>query len=250
MQPRESADRRGESRGIRRFLVGGLTLAVVTLTLDGRAQDADPQWQPPATIAAAARAAVAALGGGEIEEVAVDERIKLKLCASALDTDVARGLQRGRATVAVSCRGPVAWRLFVPVRARSAVPVLVIQRSLQPGEVLRAEHLAIERQPASALPFDYVSDVTQAVGLTVRRTQTAGSVLALSALDYPQVVERGALVTLISQSGPVSVKSEGVALEPGRLRQRIRVRSASGRVIQGTAEGPGQVRVGASAEAG
>jgi flagella basal body P-ring formation protein FlgA len=40
------------------------------------------------------------------------------------------------------------------------------------------------------------------------------------------------------------VKSEGVALEPARLHQRIKVRSASGRVIEGTAEGPGQVRVG------
>jgi flagella basal body P-ring formation protein FlgA len=58
------------------------------------------------------------------------------------------------------------------------------------------------------------------------------------------MVHRGQLVTLIAGDGPVAVRSEGVALEAARLRQRLKVRSASGRVIEGTAEGPGQVRVG------
>jgi flagella basal body P-ring formation protein FlgA len=51
-------------------------------------------------------------------------------------------------------------------------------------------------------------------------------------------------VTLTAGDGPVAVKSEGVALEAARLRQRLKVRSASGRIIEGTAEGPGLVRVG------
>ena len=70
------------------------------------------------------------------------------------------------------------------------------------------------------------------------------AVITAAALEAPEVVRRGELVTLTSGNGPISVKSEGVALEPARLRQRLKVRSASGRVIEGTAEGPGQVRVG------
>ena len=58
------------------------------------------------------------------------------------------------------------------------------------------------------------------------------------------LIERGALVTLVSGSGSVTVKSEGVALEPATLGQRVRVRSASGRVVEGAVEGLGQVRVG------
>jgi flagella basal body P-ring formation protein FlgA len=43
---------------------------------------------------------------------------------------------------------------------------------------------------------------------------------------------------------PVAVRGEGIALEGARLKQRLKVRSASGRIIEGTAEGPGLVRVG------
>jgi flagella basal body P-ring formation protein FlgA len=199
-------------------------------------------WQAPESIAAAAKAAVA--GAGEVEAVAVDTRLKLKRCLEPLTTELTRPIQRGSGTVAVSCSAPTPWRLFVPVRTTNPVAALVAARPLKPGDVLTVADLALEQRPSSALPYDYLGDVAQAVGLTVRRTQAAGAVLAQGALEHPQVVERGALVTVVSTSGTVTVKSGGVALEPGRLGQRVRVRSASGRVIEGTAEGPGQVRVG------
>jgi flagella basal body P-ring formation protein FlgA len=78
----------------------------------------------------------------------------------------------------------------------------------------------------------------------MRRTQPAGAVVTAAALAAPEVVRRGELVTLTSGNGAIDVKSEGIALEPARLNQRLKVRSASGRVIEGTAEGPGRVRVG------
>jgi flagella basal body P-ring formation protein FlgA len=89
-----------------------------------------------------------------------------------------------------------------------------------------------------------LSEPHQAVGSTLRRTQTLGAVLIPAALELPMIVERGALVTVIAGDGPVTVKSDGVALEGARLGQRLRVRSASGRIVEGTAEGPGQVRIG------
>lgn len=223
-------------------LVGILAVAVGALTPTARADESGSPWHAPESIAAAARAAVT--GAGTIETVTVDERLKLKRCAAPLTAELTRPIQRGNGMVAVSCAGPTAWRLFVPVRASHPVPVLVTARALQPGDVIAEADLTIEQRPSAALPYDYLGDRTQAVGLAVRRTQPAGTVLAQGALEHPQVVERGALVTLVSTSGTVTVKSEGVALEPGRLQQRVRVRSASGRVVEGTAEGPGQVRVG------
>jgi flagella basal body P-ring formation protein FlgA len=134
--------------------------------------------------------------------------------------------------------------LFVPVRAADERAVLVLARNVQPGEVLRAEDLRIAQRPSATLPYDYLTDSSQALGLTMRRTQPAGAVVTAAALEAPEVVRRGELVTLTSGNGTITVKSAGVALEPARLRQRLKVRSASGRVIEGTAEGPGQVRVG------
>jgi flagellar basal body P-ring formation protein FlgA len=227
-----------------KVLVGILTLAASTLTAGARADDVDSRWQPPDTIAAAARAAAAAAGAGEVEAVAIDARLKLNRCATALDATVERAITRGHGTVAVSCREPTAWRLFVPVRARNDVAVLVLARNVQPGEVLTASDLAIAERSSASLPYDYLSDSKQAVGLTIRRTQPAGAVVTAAALEAPEVVRRGELVTLTAGDGSIAVKSAGVALEPGRLGQRIKIRSASGRVIEGTAEGPGLVRVG------
>ena len=68
--------------------------------------------------------------------------------------------------------------------------------------------------------------------------------LVPAALEHPELIERGALVTLVSGGGSVSVRSEGVALEGGRLNQRVRVRSPSGRVVEGVVEASGEVRVG------
>ena len=225
-------------------LVGILTLAVGTLTASVRADEIDSRWQPPESIAAAARAAAAAAGAGTVEAAAIDERLKLGRCATPLDTKVERAIVRGQGTIAVSCSNPTAWRLFVPVRARSDVAVLVLARNVQPGEVLTAEDLAVEQRSSTSLPYDYLTDGAQAVGLALRRTQPAGAVVTAAALEFPEVVRRGELVTLTAGDGPITVKSEGVALEPARLKQRLKVRSASGRVIEGTAEGPGQVRVG------
>ena len=72
-------------------------------------------WQPTDTIAAAAREAAAAEGAGEVEAVAIDERLKLKRCAAPLDAKVERPitarprhrrgeLQRASAVAICSCR--------------------------------------------------------------------------------------------------------------------------------------------------
>jgi flagella basal body P-ring formation protein FlgA len=223
-------------------LAGILTLAAGTLTFAAAAQL--QRWQPPETIADAARAAAVAAGAGEVETVAVDARLKLAECGGPLDAKIQRPVQRGSGTIAVSCAAPTPWRLFVPVRATNPVAVLVLTRNVQGGETIATGDVAVERRPSASLPYDYLSEPGQAVGSTLKRTQTPGAVLIPAALERPMVVERGALVTLIAGAGPVTVKSDGVALEGARLGQRLRVRSASGRIVEGTAEGPGQVRIG------
>jgi flagellar basal body P-ring formation protein FlgA len=226
-------------------IVGILTSAAGALTV--HAAESVGSWQAPESIRAAAREAVLRDGDSsetQVDAVAVDERLRLPACAAPLQAQVERAIQRGQGTVAVSCSTPEPWRLFVPVRVTAQVAVLVTRRNVQSGEVLGASDIEVRMQSAATLPYDYLSNPEQAVGLVVRRTQPAGTVLAPGALEHPDLIERGALVTLLSGSGAVTVKSEGVALEPATLRQRVRVRSASGRVIEGTVEGPGQVRVG------
>ena len=247
MRP-STVTRSGKTAWLRRLagtaVVGILTAGGGALTAAAQVDALDVRWQPTETIAEAARAAASEAGAGEVETAVIDTRLKLARCGAPLEAKVERAIARGHGTVAVSCAEPAAWRLFVPVRVVNDVTVLILARNVQPGEVLTAEDLATAQRSSASLPYDYLTDAAQAVGFTMRRTQPAGAVVTGAALQAPEVVRRGDLVTLTAGDGPIAVKSEGVALEPARLNQRIKVRSASGRVIEGTAEAPGQVRVG------
>jgi flagella basal body P-ring formation protein FlgA len=229
----------------RKKFVGFLTLACMALTLRATAQPT-AAWQTPESIREAARTRVAAVLGGDavVEAVAIDERLKLPECGAPLTSEMTRPIQRGQGTVTVSCQGAHPWRLFVPVRVTQQIAVLVVRHGLAAGQSIGADDIEARPQSAATLPYEYLTDAASVVGLTARRALPAGSVLANGALDRPELVARGAVVTLISGSGPVLVKSNGVALEPGRVRERVRVRSESGRIVEGVVETTGEVRVG------
>ena len=226
--------------------VGILTLVAGLLTLDTAAEPAAVEWQTTDSIRSAARELVQKTLGTDtvVEAVAVDDRLKMPVCTVPLKSVVQNPIRNGKGTVAVSCTGTQPWRLFVPVQAVEQIDVLVTRRSVQAGAVLSAEDFSSVARASTNLPYDYLTAADQAVGLTVRHTIPAGTVLAPGSLESPALIERGALVTLFSGIGTVSVKSEGVALEPGRLNQRVRIKSRSGRVIEGVVEAAGQVRVG------
>ncbi|MET0790460.1 MAG: flagellar basal body P-ring formation chaperone FlgA [Polyangiaceae bacterium] len=226
--------------------VGILTLAASALTLHVSAQPSERQ--SPESIRAAARALVIATLDAPattiVETTSVDERLRLAPCSQELDAQMQRALVNGQGTVAVECRGGSPWRLFVPVRVIAQVAVVVARRALAAGEVLTAADLDTHTQASTSLPYDYLSDIEGAVGLTLRRSVPAGALLVPAALVHPELVARGALVTLVSGAGPIRVRSSGVALEAGRVKQRVKVRSESGRVIEGVVEASGEVRVG------
>jgi flagellar basal body P-ring formation protein FlgA len=227
-------------------VVGILTLAAGTLTPRAYAQS--PAWQSPESIRAAARAlvqrALGAPASTTIETNTVDDRLRLPVCAQPLDAQLQRDLINGQGTVAVSCPGVSPWRLFVPVRVIEQVTVVVARRTLTAGAVLTAEDVETRTQASTSLPSGFLSNPEAAIGLTVRRSVPAGTLLAPAALVYPELIERGSLVTIVSGRGTVHVRSEGVALEGARVKERVRVRSPSGRVVEGVVEASGEVRVG------
>jgi flagella basal body P-ring formation protein FlgA len=228
----------------RAALVGILTLGAGALTLGARAEP----WQAPASVRDAAEALVrgrlANASAARVEAVGVDSRLRLPECDRPLDAEMHREVRNGQGTVTVACAGANAWRLFVPVRVVEQVSVVLARRNLAAGEVLAAPDLDVRTQASTSLPVDFIGDPAQAIGLTMRRAVPAGSLLAAGALEQPLLVERGAIVTLVSRNGTVRVKSEGVALGTARLKQRVRVRSQSGRIVEGVVEASGEVRVG------
>jgi flagella basal body P-ring formation protein FlgA len=230
-------------RAARTLGVGFLTLAAVAaLTLAHAAE-----WQTAASIRDAARELVRTqLGDAQasIDAAGIDERLRLPACTVPLEARAQSGLRNGTGTVAVACEGVQPWRLYVPVRTTLQTAAVIARRAIQAGEPIGAADVALEPRSTAVLPYEYLTDARQAVGATARRTIAAGAVLVPGALHASVAVERGTLVTLIAKTGTVVVRTEGVALETARLNERVRVRSRSGRIVEGTAAAANEVHVG------
>lgn len=205
-------------------------------------------WQSPDSVRAAAaafaRAELRAAGDIAVEVVSVDDRLKLPQCSAPLTGSSQRPLDMRGGTVTVSCSGTPSWRLFVPVRVSVATPVVVMRRNISRGEVISADDLRIVTQRSSTLPYEYLSRIEDAVGLTVRRPISEAAVVVPAALDRPTVVARGSLVTVVARLGGIEVKSQGLAVQAAGLNERVRVQSQSGRIVEGTVEARNLVRVG------
>lgn len=206
------------------------------------------QWQSPQSVRNAAeqfvRAALAGRSDITVEARSVDDRLRLPACSQPLEAFAERPLRNGQGTVTVECSGASAWRLFVPVRATHNVDVVVAANSLSRGQRISEADIRMVQNSSVTLPLNYLTRVEDVVGLTLTRSVPAGTVLVSGALDYPNLVSRGDLVTLVAGSSGIMVKSAGTALQDAALTERVRVRTQTGRVVEGVVEALSVVRVG------
>ena len=206
------------------------------------------QWQTPQSIADSAenlvRQALRGVDGLTVTATSVDSRIKLPVCDQPLSARASSALRGGNGTVQVSCTGPTPWKLYVPVRSSHRVEVLVAKHNVARGQLITEQDVAIERRASESLPYEYLTDTSEAIGLKAKRTLSAGMILGPAALATRMLVRRSGLVALVVKTSGIMVKSEGVALSDARLHQRVRVRTPTGRVVEGIVEAQDRVRMG------
>lgn len=181
----------------------------------------------------------------EVTINSVDPRLRLRRCDHDLVTSPAPGARpEGNTSVKIECQGPVRWSLFVSGRVERFGDVVVANGTINRGSLVTAADLRLERRETGGLMQGYFDDPSNAIGKQVRRSLRPGDVVTDSHLTTPLWVERGQLVRLLSDSGSIRVIMSGEALDGGSGGDRIRVRnSSSKRVVEGTIEAPGVVRI-------
>ncbi|HZF17235.1 MAG TPA: flagellar basal body P-ring formation chaperone FlgA [Steroidobacteraceae bacterium] len=176
---------------------------------------------------------------------ALDSRLRLAACQSPLQTSLAPGARSPtRLTVQVRCADAGGWRVYVPVEVHYFDHVVVASRSVDRGATLAPADLLVEERDTSSLPSSYMRDPAELTGFTLARPVAAGTVISSSLLAADHVIRRGDMVTLIAQSGGMTVRAQGRALADAAMRERVRVQNlGSGRQIEGVAVGAGLVEV-------
>jgi flagella basal body P-ring formation protein FlgA len=179
-----------------------------------------------------------------VEVVSVDERLRLKRCGKPLQAHAKPTNNRAGLTVEVRCPGPHPWKLYVPVRVSTTEPVVVAIRGLAANQVLSLQDVRLEPRATSSLPYGFFTDPSEVLGARMRRTIASGTVLVPAALTADKLVRRGQRVTLIRSTGGIMVKGSGIALTDGVKTQRIRVKTPSSRVVEGTVISADIVQIG------
>jgi flagella basal body P-ring formation protein FlgA len=197
-------------------------------------------WESPERLRMAAAAAL----GGSDAEISLDPNTRLPRCA-----EMPRGLVRARSTrsasVEISCDRP-AWRVFVPARSSGEQQVAVLRRPLAAGETLSADMFDMQLRSTAGLGYGWFEDRESMAGRRTRRALPAGTVLTPQDLEADQVVTTGESVTLVSRAHGIEVRMQGQAVSGGAAHQRIRVKNlSSGRILEGTVRGAGEVEIGA-----
>lgn len=204
--------------------------------------------QPLDSLGRAAEAAVRADLPGSRHPVKVtadspDPRLRLAACPHALSAERVNGAIGARNPVYVGCGD--AWRVIVPVRIVSRLPVLVLKRPAERGRALTAADVEIRQQEVAGLAHLYMSDPAALAGRTLQRATAAGTVLTAAMFRLEPLVRRGEQVTLVASTPGIAIRAAGRALENGAMHERIRVQNATSlKVVEGVVDGSGIVRVG------
>lgn len=180
-----------------------------------------------------------------VEVDAPDPRLRLAPCRQALIAGLTPGVRPlGNTTVTVHCPGTSPWSVNLPARVQVYGEVLVTTRALARGTTLAGDDLARRRQDLAAAAPGALTDPAQALGRKLRYPLGPGAVLNAGVLEATPVVRRGQSVTIVSGTGGIEVRARGEALGDGGPGQSVRVRNhQTGRVLSGTIEAPGLVRV-------
>lgn len=184
-----------------------------------------------------------AVDEGSYQIYGLDSALSVPRCSEPLQ-GWARNVTATSATVDVVCSGTQPWRIYVPVRLQLVVEVVTANVALPRGATIERENITVVKRPAHGLPASTLSRPTDVVGKTLRRGVQPGQIIVAGALDEPVLVARGQTVTLISQLPGIMVKSSGIAVEDGRLGQRVRIRAKSKQIIEGRVLAADTVSVG------
>ena len=236
--------------------IAAIWLAALTSPLSISAQVAasNPPVQSLDRIGQAAELAVrqilpdmqAETGDVLIRARALDPRLRLPACSTGPLAELpARRGSAGRLLVAVRCRGPATWTIYVAVEVQSTVKVLRLRRGAHPGESLEISDVAESIAVLPGISVDYVNTLSQIRGQSLRRARVAGDLLMRADFRPDPVVKRGDRVTIVASAAGIEVRAAALAIADAASDGRVRVRNETSlKIVEGRVDNAGVVRLG------
>ncbi len=103
--------------------------------------------------------------------------------------------------------------------------MLVAARDLRPEQLLTSADVRLEEHEVESNSEFYLEDIALVIGRVPNRVIRSGTPIVDGFLQNPVVIDVGAPVILVANYNGVQIKTEGVAIQKGRVGNIIRVRN-------------------------
>jgi flagella basal body P-ring formation protein FlgA len=124
------------------------------------------------------------------------------------------------------------------------VKVPVLRETLYAGTIIGQRDITFKDMRERTVSSSTIRDANALIGMTPRNTITHGNLISRTDVEQPEIVSRGALVTMIVEHGGMQLSAQGKALENGAAGDIIRVsNSTSSKTIQGRVTGKNEITV-------
>lgn len=129
-------------------------------------------------------------------------------------------------------------------RAVTVISVPVLSEAIGAGEIIAKTDLEWVDYPTDRITGNMVTDASELVGMSPKRSLRASVPVRLADVRLPVVAAKGTAVTVLFQSRGISLSINGRAMEDGARGQFIRILNLrSNRIVEAEVTGPGKVRV-------
>lgn len=216
-----------------------VTLLLTLLSLGSPAASAAPPQSHAEirdTVLAFVRAQTQGLPGKvsiNIEDL--DKRIVLPAC-HGLEAFLPPGAQlNGNSSVGVRCNGKKSWTVFMQVTVKISVNLLTFNKTLQQGQIVRAEDLG--SLSSDTLQAGTLTDSSQAIGKVMKFGVGKGQLLRQDMLRAPYTVIQGQTVQLLAIGQGFTIRSEGQAMSNAAEGETATARTSSGQKVSGVVKG-------------
>ena len=171
----------------------------------------------------------------------VDERLNLPACPEPRFFLPSGVDPWGNGSLGARCEAPKPWSLYIRFASRLRGPALIATHPLPARYVPVAGDLELRLLDYDQDPDMYPRELPP--GAQLLRPLAPGQALVLTGLRQPDAIRAGQKVRLTVAGSGFTVTQEGVALGNASQGQPVRVKTASGRIVQGVATRDGQVSI-------
>jgi len=180
-----------------------------------------------------------------IETGRLDPRLRLKKCQQPLTvTPLSQRSNSANMTVIVKCETSKPWTVYIPIKIKTYISIAVANRPLSRHVPISKADISFEQREISRLSRSYFESPDDLIGRSPKRSLTKGSVISPRDLDIKKVISKGSRISILAETGGISVRMPGLALSDAGKGDQIQVQNLSSkRKVQATVIAPGLVKV-------